>query len=147
MPVLSLILLCLIFGSFLVVCFVGSRARLLIMKIVCLLVLTILFTFGSVLFTRAAAYDQATLKFLEFGWPFPFVTQNQEKLDPPLPRSMFFVWEPSSNTASYPAWDVRWSNLFRSAISNLLIILGVSMVILRIQNRSSGKQTEEARLG
>lgn len=143
MPVLSIILLCLMFGSFLMVCFVGGRARLLATKVVCLLVLTILFTFGSVLFTRATAYDQVTLKILQFGWPFPFVTQNQEKLDPPLPRSMFFVWEPSSNTAAYPAWDVRWSNLFRSAISNLLIILGVSMAILRIQNRSAGKQTED----
>jgi len=89
------------------------------------LVLAVLFTISSLFWTKDTAYDVKTIKQLEFGWPFPFIVQNQEKFDPPFPHKMLFGWELSAHALEQPAVKIIWGNAFSSAIFNFFTLFAV----------------------
>lgn len=53
-----------------------------------LLILAMLFTASSLFWTTDIAYDAETITHLEFGWPIPFMVQDQRYFDPPFPYAM-----------------------------------------------------------
>jgi hypothetical protein len=88
-----------------------------------LTLLALLLTISSLFWTKDIAYDRATLKHLEFGWPMAFIIQNQERFDPPFPRAMLFAWGLSSNEELHPAVQVVWRNGLASFGVNFLGVL------------------------
>ena len=100
------------------------------------LVLALLFTISSIFWTTDMAHDADTLKRLEFGWPFPYLIQNQEKFEPPFPHEMFFAWEVSSNSPDRPAMQLVLKNLVASIFLNFLVVsVGWRMISPFIRRR------------
>lgn len=127
MPTLSVIIL---FVLVLLIILVGNgmmRLRpednTLIKTIMYISIIALLFTISSLFWTKDTAYDRATLRHLEFGWPIPFVIQNQDRFDPPFPYAMPFGWALSSNTEGQPVVQVVWKNSFASFAINFFVAL------------------------
>ncbi|AKM78703.1 MAG: hypothetical protein UY31_C0070G0007 [Candidatus Wolfebacteria bacterium GW2011_GWE1_48_7] len=53
-----------------------------------LLIFAMLFTASSLFWTTDTAYDTETITHLKFGWPIPFMMQDQRYFNPPFPYVM-----------------------------------------------------------
>ena len=107
-------------------------------KMAYLSIVALLLTISSLFWTTDIAYDRDTLTHLEFGWPIPFVMQNQERLAPPFPYAMIFGWELSSNTEGQPAVQVAWKNGFASFAINFFVVLAIWCLCSSLLGRNLG---------
>lgn len=126
MPTASAIILCVITALLVLACVRLMRLQstdISFKEIGYLTLLALLLTISSLFWTKDIAYDRATLKHLEFGWPMAFIIQNQERFDPPFPRAMLFAWGLSSNEELHPAVQVVWRNGLASFGVNFLGVL------------------------
>lgn len=127
MPTLSLVILSVLVMFMLLVG--GSMVRLkpgdttFFKKIAYPLMVALLLTLSSLFWTKDIAYDPDTLKHLEFGWPIPFVIQNQERYDPPFPYAMRFGWDLAYISNDPPPHQIAWMNGFASVAINYFIVL------------------------
>jgi hypothetical protein len=80
-----------------------------------------LITVSSLFWTKDTAYGIESIKHLEYGWPVPFVVQNQDRFDPPFPYLMRFAWELSSNSPNQLAQNIKWKNFVASITINFFI--------------------------
>ncbi len=99
-------------------------------KITYLSIIALLFTISSLFWTKDTAYDRDTLKHLEFGWPIPFVMQNQEQYEPPFPYAMIFSWGGLS--------EVVWEKCFASFAMNFFVLFAVSSLCSSLLGRNRG---------
>lgn len=101
-------------------------------KWVAVLLLSVVVTLGSLLWTGDTAYHQADLSTIELGWPVLFVAQNHSQLSPPD------WWFPHRIGLGLPQEYPTSVYLLRFSLSiflNFLIILSVVFIILKFNPR------------
>lgn len=98
-------------------------------KGVAILLLSVIFTFGTLLWTSDIVNNQNDLSNVELGWPIDFVRQNYSQLDPPerwFPNNIGFGLPQEYITSIYflpLAFDV---------VVNFLLIFSILFVILEL---------------
>lgn len=95
----------------------------------------IAFTTATLFLTQDTAGTRDSIKSLQFGWPLPFLTQNQERLEPPLPRKMMFAWDLSTNTPGYPANRLDWYRFVGSVAMNYALFIVLRQLLNRLRLR------------
>lgn len=97
-----------------------------------ILLLSIIFTFGSLFWTSDVVYDHGDLSNIELGWPISFAVQDHSQLDPPewwFPHRIGFGLPQEYSTS------LNFSPLGFSIVLNFLIIFSVVFAILKLNPR------------
>lgn len=95
------------------------------------LLLSVIFTFSSLFWTRDTVYNQRDLSDVALGWPIVFVIQDYSQLSPPdqwfANRIGFGIPQ------EYPA-SLRFSPLFFSIAINFLIIFNIVFAVVELNS-------------
>lgn len=90
-------------------------------KIPALIFLAFLIAVSSAHWTHAVVNSKEDQRHVQFGWPVKYITQNQEKWDPPYPYSLGMTFGVSS--------DTNWTNLLIDT-GFFLIVLTMMVALL-----------------
>ncbi len=97
-----------------------------------ILLLSIIFTFGSLFWTSDTMYNHGDLSNIELGWPISFVVQNHWQLEPPewwFPHKVGFGLPQEYSTS------LNFLPLGFSIVLNFLIIFSVVFAVLKLNPR------------
>lgn len=97
-----------------------------------ILLLSVVFTFSSLFWTRNTVHKQEELSGIELGWPVPFVVQDYSQLSPP--QQWFANRIGLGTPQEYPA-SLRFLPLSFSIALNFLVIFNIVFVVIELNPR------------
>lgn len=101
-------------------------------KWLAILLLSVIFTFSSLFWTRDTVHNQGELSGIELGWPISFVVQDYSQLSPP--EHWFANRIGLGTPQEYPA-SLRFLPLSFSIALNFLIIFNIVFAVIELNPR------------